>query len=88
MIGNPKPTPYFKWSHLRQDWSGIFPSFEVHRFSYVAKYELREIDGSYCGRTLQIELKNSIGSSKVKTATTVTVLRKFFFVFLSLPLLL
>ena len=74
IAGNPEPTPYFKWSHLQPEWSRIAQSVQLLRFLYVAKYKLNNIDGSYCGRALQIKLQNSIGV--VETSTIVTVLCK------------
>ena len=79
MAGNPEPILYAKWSHLHPEWSRMPPSVQLLRFLYVSKYKLSNIDGSYCGRTLEIKVKNRIG--EVRTSSTVTVLCKCFYAF-------
>ena len=76
MDGNPQPSADFKWPHLTGSSPTNVPSVQLYPFVYSSTYTLNTIDASYCGRILQTTLKNSIGSSSVKS-TKVTVLRKF-----------
>ena len=76
MDGYPQPSADFKWTHLPSSTPSSVPNVQLYPFVYTSTYSLNNIDGSYCGRILQTTLKNSIGSSSVKS-TNVTVLCKY-----------
>ena len=75
--GNPKPSAYFKWPHLSQAWSEIFPIVQLHPFVYFSIYKLKNIDGSYCGRELLTKINSDIGLSSLIKSTYVTVKREY-----------
>ena len=75
MDGNPQPYAEFKWSHLSSSSARNVTAIPMYPFVYTATYSLHNIDWSYCGRMLQITVKNRIGSSSVRS-TNVTVLCK------------
>ena len=77
MDGNPQPSADFKWAHIPNSSATNVPSAQLFPFVYSSTYSLKNIDGSYCGRILQTTLKNSVGSSLVKS-TNVTVLCEFY----------
>ena len=76
MDGNPKPSADFKWMHFPNSSTVNVPSVQLYPFVYSSTYSLNEIDACYCGRILQMVVKNSNGSSSVKN-TNVTVLCEF-----------
>ena len=76
MDGNPKPSAEFRWPHLTGSSATNVPSVQLYPFVYSSTYRMNSIDGSYCGRTLQIMLRNNVGSSAVRN-TNITVLCKF-----------
>ena len=73
MNGNPPPSADFKWSHLPM--STTVSSEQLYPFVYSSTYSLHNINGSYCGRNLQVMVKNNIGSSSSKNIN-VTVICK------------
>ena len=76
MDGSPKPSVQIRWSHLPISSRKTLPIFPLYPFVYTSTYVLSNTDASYCGRILEITVKNSIGSSSV-ISTTVHVLCKF-----------
>ena len=74
MDGHPKPSVYFKWSHLTK--SSKVPGVRLYPYIYSSIYTISSIDGGYCGRVLQTTIKNAIGSSST-TDTMVIILCKF-----------
>ena len=76
MDGNPQPSADFRWPHLTGSSPTNVPSVQLYPFVYSSTYTLNNIDASYCGRILQTTIKNSVGSSSVRTSTNVTVLCK------------
>ena len=81
MNGNPKPSAYFKWPHLGEGWSEIFPIVQAYPFVYFSIYKFNEVDGNHCGRTLLIKITNGIGSPPLKKSTHVSVKREYASVF-------
>ena len=66
MEGHPKPKAYFVWTH-RSSLSVVDGSSHLENpFRFHAVYRLNNIRVSFCGKELQITLRNNVGSSPVK----------------------
>eukprot|EP00794_Sanderia_malayensis_P011135 gene11135-12306_t len=72
--GNPKPNAEVQWSGSSTKTS--LTVNEQYKFIYNAEYTMNNTDASYCGKTLTISVKNSIGNA-ADIQTTVSVLLNF-----------
>ena len=78
MNGNPQPSAHFRWTHLPTSSTVIATSMRMSPSVYSTTYLIKNIDGKYCGRILQTTIRNSVGSSPVKT-TNINVLCKYLY---------
>ena len=74
--GNPRPSVDFRWPHLSGSSPTNVPSVQLYPFVYSSTYTLTNIPAHYCGRMVQVTLRNNLGTTRGSRSTNVTVLCK------------